>query len=270
MLKVVLKFKWQLHYCEFRKVCQKKTKILNKESFLSVQLHFKYISLVCWNHKIPLIVTRTKRWLFMLIYSYKSLTVCTEYPTKHIWVTDLQAQEPSQSSSAWSVLCHGTSNRGLKWLCLCRHSGDTSSASQMGLYLSFPEGRKMHLKNNNNNNKYILKTYCVSVLTMPEPLQWLQCWTLVPGSWPLPSQRWQAASTLTVISLFTPFAAWVNVSSMIYWATKRRKKKRNKDPEVEHSTLDTCYHISYQKGVKKNNPKTSTSNYLFSTPTCKS
>lgn len=44
-------------------------------------------------------------------------------------------------------------------------------------------------------------------LTMPEPLQLWQCWTLVPGSWPLPSQRWQAASTLMETSLLTPFAA---------------------------------------------------------------
>lgn len=52
---------------------------------------------------------------------------------------------------------------------------------------------------------------------MPEPLQWLQCWTLVPGSWPLPSQRWHSESTFSEISLLTPFAACVNVSSMMYW-----------------------------------------------------
>lgn len=47
----------------------------------------------------------------------------------------------------------------------------------------------------------------VGALTMPEPLQLWQCCTLVPGSCPLPSQRWQAVSMLTDISLLTPFAA---------------------------------------------------------------
>lgn len=64
------------------------------------------------------------------------------------------------------------------------------------------------------------ETLRAAALTMPEPLQLWQCWTLVPGSWPLPSQRWQAASMLMPTSLLTPFAAWVNVSSMMYCRKK--------------------------------------------------
>lgn len=87
-----------------------------------------------------------------------------------------------------------------------------------------------------------------TALTMPEPLQWWQCWTLVPGSWPLPSQRWQAASVLMDISLLTPFAAWVNVSSMTYCANER-------ETEINHSTnlkytLIQTHHMSSQKQIK--------------------
>lgn len=57
-------------------------------------------------------------------------------------------------------------------------------------------------------------------LTMPEPLQAGQRCTLLPGSWPLPSQRWQAASMLREISLLTPFAACVNVRSITYWVQR--------------------------------------------------
>lgn len=60
-------------------------------------------------------------------------------------------------------------------------------------------------------------------LTMPEPLQAGQRCTLLPGSWPLPLQCWQAASMLTEISLLTPFAAWVNVSSIMYCIQKENK-----------------------------------------------
>lgn len=62
-------------------------------------------------------------------------------------------------------------------------------------------------------------------LTMPEPLQAGQRCTLLPGSWPLPLQSWQAASILTEISLLTPFAAWVNVSSIMYCIPKENKSQ---------------------------------------------
>lgn len=78
-----------------------------------------------------------------------------------------------------------------------------------------------HLEKKRDRNEMI-----VGALTMPEPLQLWQCCTLVPGSWPLPSQRWQAVSMLTDISLLTPFAAWVNVSSIMYY--EREAKQTNK------------------------------------------
>lgn len=62
---------------------------------------------------------------------------------------------------------------------------------------------------------------------MPEPLQWLQCCTLVPGSWPLPSQRWHSESTFSEISLLTPFAACVNVSSMMYCKNTEKAREES-------------------------------------------
>lgn len=136
-------------------------------------------------------------------------------------LSDLQAQEPSQSSSVWSVLSHGTSDRGWIWLCLCHHSDGMWSASQTGLYSQSPTRSRKYVCLVMKYTCSVKKGNMPRALTMPEPLQWWQCWTLVPGSWPLPSQRWQTASVLTDISLLTPFAAWVNVSSMMYCARER-------------------------------------------------
>lgn len=97
-------------------------------------------------------------------------------------------------------------------------------------------------------------------LTMPEPLQLWQCWTLVPGSWPLPSQRRQAASILMDISLFTPFAAWVNVSSMTYCVRERKTDinctaqafniSRCKDVHLKYST-NLLWLIKYSIEIPK-------------------
>lgn len=90
--------------------------------------------------------------------------------------------------------------------------------------LQEPQHKYMLGKSNKTKKNQIQFERRLVTLTMPEPLQWLQCWTLVPGSLPLPSQRWQVASILMDISLLIPFAAWVNVSSIMYWIKAETEK----------------------------------------------
>lgn len=66
-------------------------------------------------------------------------------------VTDQRGQEPSQSSSVWSVPVHDRPGRGWRWLFLSLHSADKSTASQTDPCSQSPTGITARVERNNTN-----------------------------------------------------------------------------------------------------------------------
>jgi hypothetical protein len=69
----------------------------------------------------------------------------------------------------------------------------------------------------------ILSYVPVLMVSMPVPLQWVQLIAFVPGSALDPLHLGQVSTTFTLMSLFTPRAAWANVRFII--TCKQGEKK---------------------------------------------